>query len=196
MMLWCTAAQALNITAVIGKIIVETQENLLPYVDVLSKNGTLKVDLSDKIWMNKSGPKITVFTPDLYSLEVYGAAQLLKSDIVKGENFTMNVSGACSGDITLDVDSFKAILAGAGSLNFHGTAASVNLNIAGAGNYNGLDLTAKNANITISGAGLGSITCIDNLDVTINGAGSFSYAGSPALRQSVYGFGRVSKVNR
>ena len=152
-----------------GKVTAETQENLLPYVSVSTKNHTLTIDLLGAVWKNNPGPKIIVYTPELLSLTVNGAAKFAQSDTIKGREFSINVYGACGGDITLDVDLFESVLAGAGSITYHGKASSIIARIAGAGNLNGLDLNTKDADITISGAGSGSISCSDNLRVTIDG---------------------------
>jgi hypothetical protein len=179
-----------------GKVVVDTQEDLFQYVRVSSDGETLTLDLTDKIWKTNTKVKITVYTPKLTEVTVNGAVQFVDSDTIKGKDFAFNVYGACDGDITMDVDSFKAMLAGTGNTVYHGSATTINADIAGAGNLDGLDLKTKEAKITINGAGSGSISCSDTLDVTINGLGNLDYAGDPVVNRTIFGLGKINKVNR
>ena len=178
-----------------GKVLIDAQENLFPYIRVSSDDQTLTLDFTDRIWKYNATPLVTVYTPDLSSLTVNGAAKFEQSDTIKGQKFTVNVYGACSGDINLDVDSLQAVLAGAGTTTYHGKASSVKVEIAGAGNMDALDLATKDADITISGVGSGSISCSDNLSVTISGLGNLNYKGDPVVQRVISGLGKVNKIN-
>ncbi len=74
-----------------------------------------------------------------------------------------------------------------------GTADKLDVNISGAGSFNGGDLHSQTAKVNISGFGSATVWVDDELDANVSGAGSINYYGSPSsITKNVSGLGGVN----
>lgn len=178
------------------KITVEMQENLFDYFSASVTGEKLIIDTSAKLrTKNDNYPKITITAPELSKFVLKGATVIKDSDTIKADELSIIMSGACEIDTRIEVKSVNVDLSGAGNMKLKGVADSAQINMSGAGSLNALELETVNANVTISGAGGGSINCSGKLKVTISGVGSLKYKGNPALDKNISGVGSVNKVD-
>lgn len=175
---------------------IELQENLIEYLDVHVNNGTLYVEFDERI-STSSGktPVLHLSTPALEAINVAGAIELTSIDTIKGDSFTLDVSGACEANISLDVKYLRAETSGAGELALRGTADEADIEVSGAGSINALDLQTKVANVQLSGAADMSISCSETLNTSISGAASLQYRGDPQVNNNSSGFSEVKKID-
>ncbi len=83
-------------------------------------------------------------------------------------------------------------VSGAGNLTADGKVGNQKITLSGAGNYDGVDLESKTADVTIAGLGKVVVWTTDKLDVTISGTGGVDYYGSPQVTQQISGLGRLN----
>lgn len=104
----------------------------------------------------------------------------------------ITTDGDIDGDFALGaVDSLDMNLGGICRAAVSGTARRAALALEGDAKISAFGLTARDADITISGIGHCEITAEERLRVRIDGDGSVIYAGSPTLSQTVDGIGVV-----
>jgi hypothetical protein len=94
----------------------------------------------------------------------------------------------------LDAGDLSLRLSGAGSIDASGTAAQLEARLSGFGSYQGGDLRAEMADITISGTGSAVVWVTRHLEANISGLGSVQYYGQPQVTQSVSGMGSVQRL--
>jgi hypothetical protein len=185
-------------------ISVEMQESLFDYIKmdtnesqlrIWSENYTLRNSVGGgaDLWSSRA-PRVTISAPTLTGLDLAGTFEIDNSSPVTGESFALELGG--SGDVTLElaVEKLMVDVAGAGNLNLSGTATDAKINISGSGDIEALGLSTQTAEVDISGAGTGSITCSETLDRSISGSGFFDYAGDAVLSKDVTGLAIVEKV--
>lgn len=178
-----------------GRITVEMQENLIQYVSVSSSGGRAVVNCSERLQQtNNDVPKLYVSTPDLKELVLNGAAIIEQADVIRGDSFRLNASGACELELELEVQEFDMNIAGAGAVTLRGSAERASIEMSGAGTFEALDLETVDAKVGISGAGTGQISCSNTLDVEISGMGGLEYRGDPDITKSVGGAGYVERI--
>lgn len=178
------------------RVELEMQENLFEYVRVSVSNGRLIVDSDENIRSgNNQINKVYVYMPELKGLSSSGAVVFKDADAIKGERFDIDIAGAGTVDITLEVESFSADMSGAGTITLSGTAKNAKIEMAGAGNVDALALDTTNAEIIISGTGNGSISCSGKLTANISGVGNLEYKGDPEVTERVSGMGSVKKAD-
>lgn len=179
---------------------VEADDNLLPQLDTVVRNGTLYIENNEPNWgkrVNSSKTvKITITVKDLHQID-FSSAGKVRVESLKTDELKINVSGA--GDVTLnklDVRRLESSLSGAGNIKASGVADEVKLTISGLGNFDGPELSSMSADVRISGAGNITILVKNDLNASISGAGSVSYYGSPHVTQHISGAGTVRQAGK
>lgn len=176
-------------------VVIETDENLLPYIVTQVRGDRLDIDFRPETVLNPSDSiKFYISVKEIEGITVDGFGTVI-SDEIRGEDLALTVDGA--GSITLknlSVETVFSEINGLGSIELVGDAGSQAVEISGSGEYDGDRLESRNAEITIDGLAHASVAVADDLAVNIDGAGSVSYTGSPRVIQSIDGIGRVHRA--
>ena len=171
---------------------VETDDNLMRYIETQVRGGTLELGFTDDILLRPS--KSIIFrlsVIDLTALDSSGAGKF-EIDELDADRLEVTLSGA--GDIRIDsltATDLVVTVSGAGNIEVAGQVKTQQFNLKALGNYNASDLESQAATVRISGAGSASIWVHDTLDVVISGAGNVEYYGSPDVTQDISGVGSV-----
>jgi hypothetical protein len=177
---------------------IETDDNILPYVESTVSGATLTLDFDDGSWIPLAQPTnsinyiLTVKT--LTDLDLSGAGTV-HSEQLTAENLTLRESGA--GTITIDqltADDLSVDISGAGTIELAGQVTRQTVEMSGLGSYEAGDLESQEATITLSGAGSATVWTHEQLDATLTGAGSISYYGAPQTNASSSGIGSVKSL--
>jgi len=85
-------------------------------------------------------------------------------------------------------------ITGTGSLIASGAVDTLQVSLSGVGNLEGKYLMTQTTNVKHAGFGKSLVNVRKKLDVTITGTGTVEYIGSPDVRKSILGVGRVVKA--
>jgi len=192
-----------NLTIVYGseeKIVINADDNLIPYITTEVKNGILDIGTQDGINIRpveKITYNLTVTKP-LELLKVSGLGDI-NAPALESNEMSIQVSG--SGNISiqdLKVELIQANISGLGSITIdEGSATKQEITLSGSGTYKAEDIQSQSANVTVSGLGNASLWVTDQLTATISGSGNVEYYGNPRIQQTVSGIGGlVSKGNK
>ena len=175
----------------------EVQPNLMEYITVEESGGVLTVRSTRNINVTGTGntPTLTVSSPSLSRVSHAGAGRFIARDTISTDKFSLNITGAADGKAHLNVSDLTVSLSGAGNFELSGVADNADINMAGAGRLDGLDLETRTASINISGVGTVSISCSDNLRIVAGGVGTVEYRGSPAVDLTRGGLVTVRQVD-
>jgi hypothetical protein len=177
---------------------IETDENLLKYIEVEQHGNTLDIHTRRGYNLRPTHKVIVrVSSPNYSQISVSGASNIIgQNKIIARDRLEMHVSGA--GDINADVDApeLKSSISGSGNVNLMGQVRDLELDISGAGDAKCYDMKAENTKVQISGAGSAEVYASVSLDAHVSGAGSVSYkGGATKVSQQVSGAGSVKKVD-
>ncbi len=174
------------------QLLIEADDNILPYLTTEVRNGTLHLGLENGINIQ---PKtnvhftLTIVQP-LRSISVSGLGSVNAPEM-KAENVSLAISG--SGDIHIaqvDASVLDVAISGLGSLTIDaGEAKTQTVAISGSGDYDAEDLRSETATVQISGLGSAKIWVDSQLEASISGSGNVSYYGNPAIRKDISGLG-------
>lgn len=116
-----------------------------------------------------------------------------KIELVVTELKEVSIHGACSAEIEdFRGDSFRYNLSGAGDLTMSGEVEDLKIRVSGAGEADTRDLTAKNVDIAVSGAGNASVHAENRIKARVSGVGKVVYYGDPDDEDtSVSGIGSI-----
>ena len=199
---------------------VETDANLLRYLEVEVRGDTLHVGLNDSargVAINPSrGIHFTVGVDDLERLEVSGASNVDAGPLESGD-FELSVAGASDVEIeSLEVDSARieasgssdvsigdlragkldAVASGASSVEVSGEAAAQVADVEGASNYRAGDLQSAETYVEVSGASDARLRASETLQVDASGASHVRYYGSPQVSQQLSGASDLDRLGQ
>ncbi len=100
--------EAVIIPSAEEKVIVETDDNLQPYIIVENKNSTLSVKMKRNVNIGKhTAGKVYVYTKGIEALNNSSVGKLSNEDTLRAENFTLNNSAVGSTGLTIKAKSIK-----------------------------------------------------------------------------------------
>ncbi len=171
---------------------VQTDKAYLPDISLSVADGTLYLTTSAQLLERAVDVYITA--PDIASIQCSGAAELLSDAPLTTDTMRIDISGACSGNLELDVNVLEVSISGAGSLNLSGRADDMAYSNSGASKLDARDLQAKTCDVDLSGAGFAQLRASEKLRVRLSGMGKVEYWGSPELDRRVSGMGLVERM--
>jgi len=176
-------------------VTVEADANLLPLIETVVENGTLRLRSRDKAMLQSERLKIIVQGRTLERLAVEGSGDI-DADVVRGGRVQLSSSG--SGDIEVDrIEGENATisLSGSGDVKAErGEVRELKVSSAGSGDADLEGVRSSSARVSIAGSGDIKVWAEKTLDVSIAGSGDVNYHGDPQLRKSVAGSGDVRRV--
>lgn len=162
------------------KVVLEIDDNLMPYVTTKVFGGILEID-NKKNFRNPKELKVTIYYKSIDEIDLSGAASLFSEDVLKTESLEIDASGASYIELKLDIDYLEADFSGASKADFSGRAKSVEVETSGATVFRAVDLKTESCEIDASGASVTRIWVTKELSLEASGASSVRYKGSPNI---------------
>ncbi|MFK7903654.1 MAG: DUF2807 domain-containing protein, partial [Chitinophagales bacterium] len=181
-------------------LVTHESENRFEKVEIEKDGNTLDVSMNSKwSFFSKSsdGNKLDLYLtmPELSEVELSGTSHAVIKDF-NGEQINMDISGASSCNMSIEVDKMVAEMSGASNMNLVGKSERMFLDLSGASSLNAYDFNAVEVEAELSGASHGHIHVQESLDADVSGASQMLYVGSPAeVRSEVSGAAHLTKVN-
>lgn len=179
------------------KLVIEAQENLLPYFETTVTGEMLKIKMRDGVNLNPTAPVNFYLTVKNLDTLVLTSSGNVEAPALRADTFSVELGG--SGDIeivSLTADALEVQISGSGTLRASGgRVEKQEATISGSGKYEARGLQSNEADVTISGSGSMTINVRQHLKVNISGSGSVRYVGSPALdKLTVSGTGTIEQI--
>ena len=174
---------------------IETDDNLLPLIETVVEDGTLKIRSRKKGNLDTRHLKIVVQTRGLDRLALGGAGSI-DADRVQGKRLQFDVGG--SGGIKVGRAEGEAIginLGGSGELKIgEGGARSLSASIGGSGSIDMARVRVGRASVNLAGSGEATLWVTDSLDMTVAGSGDVNYYGDPKVSRTAIGSGSANRL--
>jgi len=177
------------------QVIVETDSNLMEFVLVQVKGGTLRICTRNQN-LRPTRSRLTITYPELARVSISGAGKLSSTEPVESRELTFNISGAGEIDLEVDTRILRTNLSGAGDLRLQGEAARHYIDLSGASHLQSANLITRETRINLSGAGSAKVYASDLLEASLSGVGSIRYYGNPTERKvNSFGIGTIRSGN-
>jgi hypothetical protein len=193
-------------------VVIEGDDNLLPYITTEVENGVLTIS-NQVSYRTQLGIRVYVTTPNLASADVSGSGRI-SSEKIEAKQFEasiagsgeINIEGLIAGNVVASVPgsgqlhiknlkagSFSGSVDGSGSITAVGTAQTLEVSTAGSGSLDLADLKSRDANVSIAGSGSADVLVTGKLEGSVAGSGSIRYSGSPKeVVRSISGSGSIT----
>jgi len=152
---------------------IEADDNLLPLIKTAVAGGVLKISAEQKV--SPSSPiRVHIYAPDIETLEVSGAANVVLNDI---DNQALSVDSS-----------------GASKIKITGETAKLTVDVSGASKVEAEDLNTEDADVDASGASHINVNVTGSLRADASGASRIVYSGKPKnLEKKTSGASSVSQ---
>ena len=174
----------------IKKVITRVEDGMLTIsyaVDVVDWSGLGWISADNRLRYN-----ITFKELDQLTL---GGAGVIRIERLIGDTLKLNHNGVGLLNITeLNVRELGVILGGLGEIRLAGHVHTQVVALSGGGSFQAVGLCSKEADVTLTGAGLAKVWVETKLKASISGAGNILYQGEPQVDQSVSGLGSVKPL--
>jgi hypothetical protein len=153
-------------------VTVHADDNLLDRVTTEVRSGSLVVGETSGSFTAKAPMRVEVTVPSLDKIGLSGSGIVTVSGIA-GKRFEIDIPGS-------------------GIVRAAGSTERLAVSVAGSGDAELYELTARDVRATVQGSGRVAVTATNSLDASIPGSGAVTYAGSPArVTTHVTGSGAV-----
>jgi hypothetical protein len=176
-------------------VTVEADENLLPLIETVVKDGTLQIKPARRnLSLESSAIKVVVQARRIDSLALGGSGSI-SADALRAGKLSLEVGGSGSIDLKhVQADQMKVEIGGSGDVKLGGSAKRLDVSIGGSGDIAAAALVADEVEVAIGGSGSAQVAARKLLDVSIAGSGSVSYSGDPQVTQTIVGVGRIKRA--
>jgi hypothetical protein len=174
---------------------IETDENLLEFLDVRTDGNTLVIetrqgynlDPSDEIIVHASAPQFR-------SLDISGASKIIGGNLLTGNELELGASGASELNLEVRVEKLQADLSGASTLRLKGEAKQFTTEGSGSSTIKCMDLATEETTLDLSGASDAEVSATRQLNIDASGASDVKYRGNANVNQKSSGASSVRKL--
>lgn len=177
-------------------VTIETDDNLLPLVETVVENGTLKIRPSKRnLNLRTQNLKIVVNARQVERLSLGGSGSI-DADALKGQRLQFDLGGSGKINVrSLEGETVSVNLGGSGDFRADGgNTRKLSVSIGGSGNVDLGKMAAQDASVSVAGSGDVTVWAKDMLSLTIAGSGDVSYYGDPRVSKSVVGSGDARRL--
>lgn len=178
-------------------MIVETDQNLIPYIRSRISGNTLIIDNGTRKCLRSEYPiRINVYTPEIRLMNLTGSGSI-SAESVFSEELKLVIEGSGSIDIRdINVNDVQALITGSGKITLWGSSELAEYIITGSGTIEARYLEAGICVAEISGSGTIYCHAEDQLDALITGSGNIYFRGNPGdIKTNISGSGSVLSID-
>lgn len=172
-------------------VTIETNENILEYVEVVQNGKSLSLKLKDKKYGDNIVVKCNIKTNKIGNLKLTGKSTITIDNILILDTLVMDISGNSKvvGQITCGYVDLK--LTGNSKAELTGNATTTKLNLSGESIFSGFDFFVNDFIGEFSGNSVASISINSKLSITASGSSILNYKGNPEILLQVLSGGSV-----
>ncbi|SNR16020.1 head GIN domain-containing protein [Tenacibaculum jejuense] len=163
-----------------GKVTIEGEENIIPYIITEVRGNTLKIKVqkNTNVRFNR---KLTVTVPfeDINGIALGGSGNVRSEKVVRGENVSLSIGGSGNIKTKVKASTLSTSIGGSGNIRVAGSSDHMKCSIAGSGNIKAYDVTTKTLKVSVAGSGDIEATVKDKIKGSVVGSGSVYYKGNP-----------------
>ncbi len=209
-------AASRGVEVVIGatdRIVITANDNVMEYVAVEEKNGTLKIGIDDAV--NVRNLDVTVQVPNngkIASLTASSGAEIRTETALKAKTMNIRLSSGASMDAALkaddctirlssgtelqaavDFDTCDISLSSGSSAELSGKSAAFAADLSSGSSLEAFGLVARTCNVEVSSGAEAEVTCTEKLTARASSGASVEYKGDCSVDKRVSSGGSVRK---
>jgi hypothetical protein len=193
------ASNAVHVDVTMGakeSVVVEADDNIMPYVETNISGGTLKIKLRGINNLTNATINVHVTMQDVNGLNASSAASIESKGMLTGSGkIDLESSSAAKVDVELDAPSVTASASSAGEINAKGRTKSIDADASSGASVKAQGLHAENARAEASSGASVSVFASVSIDGTASSGGDVKYTGGAATMKVNESSGGSVKAN-
>ncbi|MEC7840194.1 MAG: head GIN domain-containing protein [Chlamydiota bacterium] len=175
---------------------IQAEKSVIPQIETTVTDGELLIQTKGVIRSAKP-IKYYLAVEDVNAISVSGSAKVSNVNLLKVDSLDIKASGASRVNIhQLFGNEVTLKIQGSATVNVKGAIERQTIDVAGAGQYQGLELISNVATVNAKGAARVIVNTKDKLTVNASGASSIKYKGSPTIEKKLTGVASLSPVGQ
>ncbi len=159
-----------------NSLVIETDENLLPYIKFDVKDGVLSFTYRD---LKPTKLKFYVMASSLKEIKASGASDLRAEDSLVGGDFVIHASGASQIKLNAHMQNMIVEASGAANVLLSGVCVTLKSQLSGAADLKASKMIVDTAYIKASGAANAKVNAVKYLYKNLSGVANVKIASSP-----------------
>jgi len=158
---------------------IEVDEKNASNIDIINKNGELKLHLTTKKLLLSENVTARIFYQNLQSLQAKRGAIIQSEKPISIYNLKLSSSGNSLIDLNIKTENLMAKASSGGKIILRGNANNQNVTVSYSGKYNGKDMKSSVANIKANSNGIADIFVTEVLKARVRTGASVIVHGNP-----------------
>jgi hypothetical protein len=176
---------------------IEISGNRAAAVEIVNKNGDLKVRMSADKLLKGDDVKVKLYFKKLFSVDANEGSYITSDAIFKQTAISLSTKEGAEIDIKLDVEKLKIRAVTAGKIKIEGTATNQDVSIGTGGILEAEKLETNQTTIKITTGGEAEIRASAYVDAQVRAGGSILIFGNPTqIDQKIVLGGTIEKSRR
>ena len=163
---------------------IEISGDLEKEVDVVNKNGDLKIKMNTLNLMQGSKVKVKVFYKNLYDIQASQGSTIFSDEKIKSSILKLSSNEGSSIKLDIDTKKVDAKINSGAELILNGEADALTVNANSGGKFYGKTLNADNASLTTNAGGLIEAKVKESVDAKTRAGGTIDVYGSPKVKNN------------
>ncbi|HEY4539476.1 MAG TPA: head GIN domain-containing protein [Faecalibacter sp.] len=163
---------------------VEVSGDLEKEVDVVNKNGDLKIKMNSLNLMQGSKVKVKVYYKNLYDIQASQGSMIFSDDKIKSSILKLSSNEGSSIKLDIDTKKVDAKINSGAELILNGDADALTVNANSGGKFYGKTLNTENASLTTNVGGIIEAKVKESVDAKTRAGGTIDIYGSPKVKNN------------
>lgn len=163
----------------VGECIVETNENIQAYVEVVPDGECLRLRLQRKKNYRDVAVEITVSSAQFHSFAGSGGSRIASESLLRLGKGRISLSGGSSMGVQLEGEELEVELSGGSSLNISGNCELGQLECSGGSRMDALTFGCDRFEANVSGGSRAFLNVRSHLSAACSGGSTVRYRGTP-----------------
>jgi hypothetical protein len=177
-----------------GSVIVETDDNIMPFVETNISNSILKIRLKSIDNLRNSTVYVHIITPQIKNLTTSASAEIASNDEIKAaEKLILKASSGSSIDVKVDAPFINGEASSGSEINCKGRTKQATVSSSSGSTINFSDLQAETAKATVSSGANISLFASISIVASASSGGAINYkGGATSVQKNVSSGGSVN----
>lgn len=190
---------AANVEVRIGdkeSVTIEADDNVLPLVETVIENGTLKIQTSKRnLNLRTKTLKIVIQAKSLERISLGGSGSIT-TDPLRARKLQLDLGGSGAINVKgVEADTVSINMGGSGDVQLGGgSARTVSIAIGGSGTVKMGMVRSDSVSVNVGGSGDVTVWAQNLLSLNAFGSGDVHYYGDPKVSSTVLGSGRTNRL--
>lgn len=176
---------------------IETDENLIPYVEIRNDGDVLYIHTKRGYNLDPSkSVKVYVSSPVYKMLQVSGASKIISENTLSSDGpIDVGLSGSSDAGLDLKCPKITVNVSGASTITVKGETKDLSIEGSGASHIKCFDLKSETVDVDVSGATSAEVFASVKLNAGASGASNVRYKGNAAVTEDESGASSVQKAD-